>query len=66
MAVTRKRDPAWLTRWLKEPDKMLAEKDPLAMSLFNRYKISMPNMRLSERDIEDIIGYMAAETERLR
>ena len=65
LAVTKNRDRLWLTRWLKEPDKMLAEKDPLAMSLFNRYKIPMPNMRLTERDIEDIIGYMAAETERL-
>jgi len=44
---------------------MLAEKDPLAMSLFDQYKISMPNMRLTERDIEDIIQYMTTETERL-
>jgi protein SCO1/2 len=65
LAVTKNRDPVWLTRWLKEPDKMLAEKDPLAMSLFNQYKIPMPNMRLTERDIEDIISYMASETERL-
>ena len=65
LAVTKKRDLAWLTRWLKEPDKMLAEKDPLAMSLFKQYKLPMPNMRLTERDIEDIIDYMAAETERL-
>jgi len=65
LAVTRNRDRVWLARWLKEPDKMLAEKDPLAMSLFSQYKIAMPNMRLTERDIEDIIGYMAAETERL-
>ena len=65
LAVTKNRDRIWLTRWLKEPDKMLAEKDPVAMSLFERYKIPMPNMRLTERDIEDIIGFMAAETERL-
>ena len=44
---------------------MLAEKDPLEVSLFNKYKIPMPNMRLTEQDIEDIIEYMAAETERL-
>ncbi len=65
LAVTKNRDRIWLTRWLKEPDKMLAEKDPLAMSLFSQYKIPMPNMRLTEQDVEDIIGYMAAETERL-
>ena len=65
-AVTENRDRTWLTRWLKEPDKMLAEKDPLAMSLFNKYKIPMPNMRLSQQDVEDVIAYLAAETERLR
>lgn len=65
-AVTENRDRAWLTRWLKEPDKMLKEKDPLAMSLFNRYKIPMPNMRLNEQEVEDIILYLAAETERLK
>ena len=65
LAVTKNRDRIWLTRWLKEPDKMLAEEDPVAMNLFNRYKIPMPNMRLTERDIEDIIAYMAAETDRL-
>jgi len=64
-AVTKNRDPVWLKRWLKEPDKMLAEKDPLAMSLFDQYKISMPNMRLTERDIESVIAYIEAESERL-
>ena len=65
-AVTENRDRTWLTRWLKEPDKMLKEKDPLAMSLFNKYKIPMPNMRLTDKDVEDVISYLAAETERLR
>jgi protein SCO1 len=66
LAVTENRDHVWLKRWLKEPDKMLAEKDPLAVNLFNQYKISMPNMRLSAQDVDDIITYMALETKRLR
>lgn len=65
-AVTENRDRVWLTRWLKEPDKMLAEKDPLAMSLLNRFKIPMPNMRLTDQDVIDVIGYLTAETERLK
>jgi hypothetical protein len=27
IGVTRLRDPAWLNRWTREPDRMLAEKD---------------------------------------
>ena len=63
--VTKQRDPVWLARWLKEPGKMLDEKDPLAMSLFKKYKIRMPNMGLTTQDIEDLIGYMEAQSEKL-
>ena len=66
MNVTKTRDHTWLKRWLKEPDKMLAEKDPVAISLFEQYKIPMPNMRLTQRDVEDIIWYMEQESKRLQ
>jgi protein SCO1/2 len=57
--VTKVRDRAWLTRWLKNPDKLLAEKDPIAIELYNRYKkILMPNLKLSDADVEALIGYM--------
>jgi len=58
--VTEKRDHAWLARWLKAPDQMLAEKDPIAMQLFEQYqKLLMPNLRLSDADVEALIAYMA-------
>lgn len=59
--VTQRRDRAWLTRWLKTPDQMLAEKDPVATALFNRYrKLSMPNLRLTDVDVEALVNYMEA------
>jgi protein SCO1/2 len=59
--VTAKRDKAWLVRWLKAPDKLLAEKDPLAVALYNRYnKVMMPNLRLSDLDIESVLDYMTS------
>lgn len=58
--VTKRRDKAWLTRWLKIPDQMLSEKDPIALDLFNRYKkLPMPNLRLGDADVEALIEYMA-------
>ena len=58
--VTQKRDPAWLARWIKNPDKLLAEKDPLALELYTRYKkIEMPNLKLSDTEVEALIGHMA-------
>jgi len=57
--VTQWRDRAWLARWLKAPDKLLAEKDPIAFDLYKRYKkILMPNLKLSDADVEALITYM--------
>ncbi len=61
--VTKMRDRAWLARWIKTPDKLLADKDPIAVDLYNRYKkIVMPNLRLSDREVEDLIIYMDASS----
>ena len=59
--VTKVREKAWLTRWLKTPDKMLADKDPIAVDLYNRYnKIVMPNLKLSDKEVKEMIEYMEA------
>ena len=63
--VTKVREKAWLMRWLKTPDKLLAEKDPIAVDLYNRYnKIVMPNLKLSDSDVEALIDYMEANDKR--
>ncbi len=65
LGVTRKRDAAWLTRWLKEPDKMLAEKDPTVMAMLAEYNnVPMPNLRLSDVDIQNLLSYMEEESHR--
>jgi protein SCO1 len=57
--VTKVRDKAWLTRWLKTPDKVLAEKDPIAIELYNRYnKVLMPNFKLDDAEVEALLKYM--------
>jgi len=62
--VTKTRDRKWLIRWLKEPDIMLKEKDPIAMSLFEQYnKIAMPNLGLTQVDVMDLLRYMTEKTE---
>ena len=64
--VTRHRDREWLERWLAEPDKMLAEKDPLATSLLAKYKnIAMPNLQLTQSDVAQLLGYMEQESRRI-
>ena len=67
LGVTRQRDPAWLTRWIKEPNVMLAEKDPLALQLYEQYnRLAMPNLRLGDIEITALLTYLDEETERLQ
>lgn len=64
--VTSNRDRAWLTRWIKEPDAMLKEKDPLATALYERYnKVPMPNVRLTDQEVHDIIDFIDAVSKRV-
>lgn len=56
--VTNKRDAAWLSTWIKEPDKVLAAGDPIAMQLLaENNNIPMPNMAVSDADVADLIAY---------
>ena len=64
--VSQQREREWLVRWLAEPDEMLEEKDPLAMALLARYKgIPMPNLRLNDRDIAQLLSYIDQESRRI-
>ena len=55
--LTTRREKAWVARYLREPDKMLAEKDPVATALFEKYKnVRMPNLALSPDEIAALLG----------
>jgi len=66
LGVTRKREKGWLARWIKEPDTMLAEKDPLALAQLAAYNnLSMPNLRLNELEVQALIGFIDEESSRI-
>lgn len=57
--VTQRRDRDWLRRWLKDPDAMRAS-DPTAQAMMAQAKgLRMPNMKLSDAQIEDLINYLS-------
>ena len=63
LGVARERDRAWLARYIKTPEKLLAEKDPIATELFAKYKeVRMPNLRLGDGDVEALIKYLEAQS----
>ncbi|TMG73203.1 MAG: electron transporter SenC [Betaproteobacteria bacterium] len=56
-----KMDRAWLTRYITAPDKMLAEGDPIAVALFEKYQYArMPNLRLSSDEVAAVLSYVDA------
>jgi len=58
-AVTSRRDRGWLARWLANPDKLLVEKDPVAIELFAKHqKLPMPDLNLNEQEVAALISYM--------
>lgn len=66
LGVTGKREQKWLYRWLKEPDKVLEEKDPLAMAQLAQYNnLKMPNLRLNDVDIAAVLEFIEEESRRL-
>jgi protein SCO1/2 len=57
--VMQNRDRNWLKRWIKEPDKLLKGKDPLAMRLFQQYnQVYMPNLKLTDQEVEQLLAYL--------
>jgi protein SCO1/2 len=62
LGVTRRRERAWLARYVMAPDQMRTEHNPIATALSAQYKnVLMPNLQLSEADVAALITYMEAQ-----
>jgi protein SCO1/2 len=60
--VTNTRDRGWLAKFILAPDKLLAEADPIAKELFEKYKnVRMPNLALSHEDVAVLVDYLAKQ-----
>jgi len=56
------RDRAWLTHFIQAPDRVLAEKDPIATALFHKYKeVVMPNLRLTDDETSALMGFLESQ-----
>lgn len=67
LGVSDRRKMQWLLNWLQAPDKMLDDKDPIALALYQQYnKLAMPNMRLNKEEALRLLDYIDSETLRLQ
>lgn len=63
--VSSRRDRTWLTRWLSVPDQMLAQGDPIAKELLEKYgNVPMPNQGLTKEQVEVLVAYLETEGEK--
>jgi protein SCO1/2 len=62
--VTERREHGWLARYVAQPEKMLAEGDPIATSLFRKYnQVRMPNVELGTDDVAAVLSFIAARSD---
>src|SRR5262245_3342999 len=51
LGVTERREGGWLTRCIQSPEKMLAQRDPIAVALSEKYRnVRMPNQSLRSEE----------------
>lgn len=63
LGVTDRREKSWLIRWIVEPDKMLKEKDPIAIDLLKQFnQIPMPNLGVSETEAQNVLEHIASQS----
>ncbi len=60
--VASVRETEWLRRFITEPDKVIKEKDPIAVALYNKYKqVNMPNTRLTKEDVNELVKFLQSQ-----
>lgn len=64
VGATERRSQDWLRRWLKNTDEMLAS-DSLAQAMLAEYQgVKMPNLKLSDADVDALLHYMQQESDK--
>ncbi|MCL4243766.1 MAG: c-type cytochrome [Candidatus Dadabacteria bacterium] len=60
--VTERREEEWLKKWLKSPDTMVMS-DPIAKEMLGVYMVPMPNLGLTDEEIDALIEYFESVDE---
>jgi protein SCO1/2 len=58
LGVTQRRGRDWVIRYLREPDRVRAEGDPVAVALAQKYKVRMPNQLMIRPEVEAVLAYL--------
>ena len=57
--VLKRRDRAWVERWIRSPGKLVAEKDPTALALLEKHgDVLMPGVELSAPELDELMAFL--------
>ncbi len=66
LGVTLTRDHDWLVRFIRQPAKLLAENDPIAIALFRKYKeVQMPKLPVGDEDMAALIKFLESQDQKM-
>lgn len=66
LGVTVTRNHDWLVRFIQQPDKMLAEKDPIATALYEKYKqVQMPKLPIGNDDMVALMKFLESQDQKM-
>jgi nitrite reductase (NO-forming) len=65
LGVTKRREEQWLKNWLKSPETML-QTDPIAKEMLKEFYVPMPNLGLTDEEIEQLIIYFKKNDEQVK
>ncbi|MFL5310685.1 MAG: c-type cytochrome, partial [Myxococcales bacterium] len=61
--VTQRRDRDWLSKYIAQPDQMLAGGDAIAKELFGKYKeVRMPNLDMRHEEVDAVLSYIEQQS----
>jgi len=64
VGATERREKEWLRNWLKTPDQMLATDSTAKAMLADFQNIKMPNMKLTDADVDALVHFMQQESDK--
>lgn len=65
LMVSSRRTSEWLARFIREPDRVLAEDDPAARQMLASFRnLAMPNLQLSEKHVAELMAFIDVESRR--
>jgi cytochrome c2 len=60
--ITSSQSHEWLEKWIMSPSAVIKSGDPTATSLVKQYSMQMPDLGLSQTDVDAVITYIAAQS----